>query len=102
MDGGMVRRSIERRVLGFIGRKTAIEESPPLTDAEMAEINGRHTRAMRYLMIAAAVLVVGGIAIDVSHGAAHVVCHGGRILGACQEVTIRLPSAARGGVRGGL
>ena len=31
----------------------------------MAEINGRHARAMRYLVIVMAVLVVGGIAIDV-------------------------------------
>ena len=28
VDGGMVRRSIERRVMGFIGRKTALENSP--------------------------------------------------------------------------
>jgi hypothetical protein len=64
-DGGMVRRSIERRVLGLIGRKTAIEDSPAITAAEMAEIKGRHDRAMRYLVIVMAVLVVGGIAIDV-------------------------------------
>ena len=31
----------------------------------MAEINGRHSRAMRYLVVVMAVLVVGGIAIDV-------------------------------------
>ena len=31
----------------------------------MAEINGRHSRAMRYLVIVMAVLVVGGVAIDV-------------------------------------
>jgi hypothetical protein len=65
VDGGMVRRSIERRVLGLIGRKTALEDSPAITEAEMAEINGRHSRAMRYLVIVMAVLVVGGIAIDV-------------------------------------
>lgn len=65
VDGGTVRRSIERRVLGLLGRKTAIEESPPLTEAELAELNGRHARAMRYLIIVMAVLVVGGIAIDV-------------------------------------
>jgi hypothetical protein len=65
LDGGLVRRSIERRVLGFIGRKTAPENSPPVTQAEMAEINSRHSRAMRYLVIIMAVLVVGGIAIDV-------------------------------------
>ena len=64
-DGGMVRRSIERRVLGFLGRKTAIEESPSLTDEEKAEIKTRHNRAMRYLMIAMAVLIVGGIVADV-------------------------------------
>ena len=38
---------------------------PAVTEAEMAEINGRHARAMRYLVIVMAVLVVGGIAIDV-------------------------------------
>jgi hypothetical protein len=65
VDGGMVRRSIERRVLGFIGRKTAIEESPELTDQEKDEIKNRHTRAMRYLMVVMAVLIVGGIVIDV-------------------------------------
>jgi hypothetical protein len=65
VDGGMVRRSIERRVLGFIGRKTTLENSPPVTDTEMAEINSRHSRSMRYVVIAMAVLVVGGIAIDV-------------------------------------
>jgi hypothetical protein len=65
VDGGMVRRSIERRVMGFIGRKTALENSPPITEAEMAEIGGRHSRAMRYLVIVMAVLVVGGIAMDV-------------------------------------
>jgi hypothetical protein len=65
VDGGTVRRSIEKRVLGLIGRKTAIEESPSLTEAEITELNGRHARAMRYLVIAFAFLIVGGIAIDV-------------------------------------
>jgi hypothetical protein len=65
VDGGMVRRSIERRVLGLIGRKTALEESPAISEAELGEIHGRHSRAMRYLVIVMAVLVVGGIAIDV-------------------------------------
>ena len=64
VDGGLVRRSIERRILGLIGRKTAIEESPPLSDTEMTEINGRHVRAMRYLMIGMAVLIGGGIVMD--------------------------------------
>ena len=65
VDGGLVRRSIQRRVLGFIGRKTPLEDSPAVTDAEMAAINGHHARAMRYLVIVMAVLVVGGIAVDV-------------------------------------
>ena len=65
VDGGTVRRSIERRVLGLLGRKTAIEDSPPLTEAEIGELNGRHARAMKYLVVVMAVLVVGGIAIDV-------------------------------------
>jgi hypothetical protein len=65
VDGGTVRRSIERRVLGLLGRKTAIENSPPITEAETAELNSRHARAMRYLVVVMAVLVVGGIAIDV-------------------------------------
>jgi hypothetical protein len=64
-DGGTVRRSIERRLMGLWRRKTAIEESPPLTEIEAAELNGRHTRAMRYLVVIMAVLIVGGIAIDV-------------------------------------
>jgi len=64
VDGGIVRRSIERRVLGIIGRKTAIEDSPALTDAEMADLKGRHTRAIRYLVAVMAVLVIGGIAAD--------------------------------------
>ena len=66
VDGGTVRRSIERRVLGIIGLKTAIETSPPLTAAEIADLNGRHTRAIRYLVVAMTVLVAGGIAIDVA------------------------------------
>lgn len=65
VDGGTVRRSIERRVLGLIGRKTAIEASPAISHAEMTELNGRHTRAMRYLIVVMTVLVVGGIAVDV-------------------------------------
>lgn len=65
VDGGTVRRSIERRVLGLVGRKTAIEESPPLTEGEMAELKGRHTRAIRYLVAVMAVLVVGGITVDI-------------------------------------
>jgi hypothetical protein len=65
IDGGTVRRSIERRVLGLLGRKTAIEESPPLAEAELAELNSRHVRAVKYLVVVMAVLVVGGIAIDV-------------------------------------
>jgi hypothetical protein len=65
VDGGMVRRSIEGRVMGFIGRKTAIEQSPPVGQAELAEVAGRHKRTMRYLMIGLAALVVGGIAMDI-------------------------------------
>ena len=65
IDGGTVRRSIERRVLGLFKRKTTIEDSPPLTDAELAELNSRHARAMKYVVVIMAVLVVGGIAIDV-------------------------------------
>lgn len=65
VDGGMVRRSIERKVMGFVGRKTAIENSPPVTQEELKEIDGRHARTMLYLMIGLAVLIVGGIAIDV-------------------------------------
>jgi hypothetical protein len=64
VDGGTVRRSIERRVLGLLGRKTAIEDSPPLTEGEKAELAGRHTRAIRYLVAVLAVLVIGGITLD--------------------------------------
>ena len=62
-----------------------------MTEAEMAEINGRHARAMRYLVIVMAVLVVGGIAIDVVHGAEDFVCHGRRV-GPVQEVVVRVVS----------
>jgi hypothetical protein len=65
IDGGTVRRSVERRVLGLIGRKTTIEASPPFTEAETAELGSRHVRAMKYLIAGMAMLVVGGIAIDV-------------------------------------
>jgi len=65
LDAGTVRRSIERRIFGLIGRKTAPEKSPPLTEAELKELQGRHKRAMLYLIIAATGLVLGGIAIDV-------------------------------------
>jgi hypothetical protein len=65
IDGGMVRRSIERRIMGFIGRKTAIEDSPQITEVEMKEINGRHQRAMKYVVAAMALLVLGGIVVDI-------------------------------------
>ena len=65
LDGGMVRRSIERRIMGFFGRKTAIEESPAVTHAELAEIGGRHKRTMRALILVLAVSMAGGIAMDV-------------------------------------
>jgi hypothetical protein len=65
LDGGMVRRSIERRILGFIGRKTTIEDSPAVTHAELAEIGSRHKRTMRALMVVLALLVAGGITIDI-------------------------------------
>jgi hypothetical protein len=64
VDGGTVRRSIERRVLGVLKRKTAIEESPALSDGDLALLKSRHARAMRYLIVVMAALVVGGIGID--------------------------------------
>jgi len=64
LDGGTVRRSIERRVLGFINRKTAPENSPSLTEGELKDLRGRHKRAMLYLIVAAIVLIVSGIAVD--------------------------------------
>ena len=45
VDGGTVRRSIERRVLGFIGRKTTSRTARPSPAAESTELNGRHKRA---------------------------------------------------------
>ena len=65
VDAGTVRRSIEKPVLKFFGRKTPAEMSPTLSDVEMAEIKTRHVRAMKYLVVVMAVLVVAGIAIDV-------------------------------------
>ena len=65
VDAGTVRRSIEKPVLKFFGRKTPAEASPPLTDIEKAEINGRHARALKYLVIGMSALVVAGIAVDV-------------------------------------
>jgi hypothetical protein len=66
LDAGTVRRSIERRILGVIRRKTTPENSPPLTGAELKDLQGRHKRAMLYLIVAATALVLGGIAIDIS------------------------------------
>ncbi len=65
VDAGTVRRSIEKPVLKFFGRKTPTESSPPLSDVEKVEINSRHSRAMKYLVAGMAALVVAGIAIDV-------------------------------------
>jgi hypothetical protein len=65
VDAGTVRRSIEKPVLKFFGRKTPTESSPPLSDVEKVEINSRHARAMKYLVAGMAALVVAGIAIDV-------------------------------------
>ncbi len=65
VDAGTVRRSIDRPVLKFLGRKTPPEASPPLTEAEIAEINSRHARFLKYLVAGMAVLVVAGIAVDV-------------------------------------
>jgi hypothetical protein len=65
VDAGTVRRSIEKPVLKFFGRKTPTETSPPLTEVEKAEINSRHARAVKYLIAGMAALVVAGIAIDV-------------------------------------
>ena len=65
VDAGTVRRSIEKRVLKVFGRKTPPEASPALTDTEIAEINTRHARSMKYLIAGMAVLVVAGIAVDV-------------------------------------
>jgi hypothetical protein len=65
IDAGTVRRSIDRPVLRFFGRKTPAEASTPLTEAEKAEIGFRHARVMKYLIAGMALLVVVGIAIDV-------------------------------------
>jgi hypothetical protein len=65
VDGGTVRRSLEKGILGLIGRKTPPEASPPLGEAEIVELNGRHARAIRYLIVAATLLVAAGIAVDI-------------------------------------
>lgn len=65
VDGGTVRRSVERRLLGLIGRKSAIEASPVLTEPEMQQLKSRHNRAMLYLIVVTTVLVAGGIAVDI-------------------------------------
>jgi hypothetical protein len=65
LDAGTVRRSVERRILGFIRRKTAPENSPPLSEMELKNLQGRHSQAILYLIVAATGLVLGGIAIDV-------------------------------------
>jgi hypothetical protein len=65
LDAGTVRRSIDRRILGFIRRKTALENSPSLTEADLKNLQGRHKRAILYLTVAATGLVLGGIAIDI-------------------------------------
>jgi hypothetical protein len=63
-DGGTVRRSVERRILGLIGRKSAPENSPPLAEAELSALKSRHKRALRNLVILATLLVATGIVID--------------------------------------
>jgi hypothetical protein len=65
VDAGTVRRSLDKPVLRFFGRKTAPEASPPLTEAEIVELNSRHARFLKYLVAGMAVLVVAGIAVDV-------------------------------------
>jgi hypothetical protein len=65
VDAGTVRRAIDKPVLRLFGRKTPPEASPPLTEVEVAELNSRHARAMKYLVAGMALLVVAGIAIDV-------------------------------------
>jgi hypothetical protein len=65
VDAGTVRRSIERPVLKVFGRKTPPEASPPLGEAEIADLNSRHARALKYVVAGMALLVVAGIAVDV-------------------------------------
>jgi hypothetical protein len=60
-ENGMVRRSLQQRLRG--GASTA-EQNQPLTGADIAAINDRHTRNMRLVIAALALLVTGGIAVD--------------------------------------
>ncbi len=61
MDRGVVRRSVQRRVMGLA---SGADENVPLPAADIASINTAHARNLRLLVAALAVLVVGGITLD--------------------------------------
>lgn len=60
-DHGVVRRSLQKRVLGIA---STAEESAKVPPDEIATINAAHTRNMRLIIAALALLVVGGITFD--------------------------------------
>lgn len=60
-DHGVVRRSVQSRVLGVA---STASENTALPEAEIAAINTSHTRNLRLLVAALALLVVGGITLD--------------------------------------
>lgn len=60
-DFGVVRRSLQKRVLGITAKG---DDSQKLPDGDIAAINASHSRNLRLLVAALAVLVVGGIALD--------------------------------------
>lgn len=60
-DHGVVRRSLQKRVLGLA---STADEKAVLPAEEIAAINAAHTRNMRLLVTALALLVIGGIALD--------------------------------------
>lgn len=60
-DHGVVHRSLQKRVLGIA---STADEHATLPPAEIAAINAAHTRNMRLLVAALALLVLGGITLD--------------------------------------
>lgn len=60
-DHGMVRRSVQQRVLGVASTPTQNDKISP---AEIATLNGAHTRNLRILVAALAAVLIGGIAMD--------------------------------------
>ncbi len=60
-DHGVVRRSLQKRVLGIAA---ANDEDQPLPPSDIAAMNASHTRNLRLVTAALVLLVIGGISLD--------------------------------------